>query len=82
MSEVMTVRPFGGLYDEDDENWRQWSQSILKDKTNLVCTNMEVVKLTDLFDEDHRLVAKKQVVEKALDIYLNKPACNHIEYSL
>jgi hypothetical protein len=44
------VSAYGGLYVEEEDNWREWSESILKDKTNLVCTNMEAVKLTDLFD--------------------------------
>ena len=79
-----TIRPikyYGGAYPEFWDNWSTWSQSVLGKGGNLVCTNWEAVPITEFLDFDHRVLAKKEVMKTALGLYLNKPMCNHIEYS-
>jgi hypothetical protein len=78
-----TLRPYkyyGGAFPEFDDNWNPWSQSILTEQ-NLVCTNWESLPITDFLDLDHRTIAQKDNIHKALSLYLNKPACNHIVQS-
>ena len=48
---------------------------------NLVCSNWEAAPITDLLDLDHRTSDKIDNMKKAMALYLNKPACNHIEFS-
>ena len=43
-----------------------------------MCASYEAVPLTDLLDLDHRTLAKKENMKKAMALYLNKPGCNHI----
>ena len=77
------IRPykyFGGAFPEFEDNWNQWSQSILM-KNNLICTNWEAVPITDLLDMDHRIMGKKNIMKTALALYLNKPTCSHIVWS-
>lgn len=78
--EASTVRPYkyyGGAFSESEDNWNEWSSSVLK-KDNVVCTNWEAEPITEFMSLDHRTLAKKDLMKTALGLYLMKPACNHI----
>jgi len=79
-SNIRTYKYFGGEYPELENNWKDWSQSIMRRK-NLVCANWEAVPITDLLELDHRTLSKRDNMRKALGLYLNKPACNHLVYT-
>jgi hypothetical protein len=80
MSHIRPYKYWGGAFPEFDDNWNMWSQSILM-KNNLVCLNWEAVPITDFLELDHRALAKKENMKRALALYLNKPMCNHIKFS-
>ena len=78
------IRPYkylGGAFPEFDDNWNPWSQSIITEQ-NLVCTNWESVPITDFLELDHRTIIWKDNMMTALDIYMDRPACNHIVESV
>jgi|LauGreDrversion4_2_1035121.scaffolds.fasta_scaffold587645_2 hypothetical protein len=77
------IRPykyFGGVFPEADDNWNDWSSSVLM-RENPVCVSWEAEPLTELLALDHRTLSKKAIMETALSLYLRKPACNHIKFS-
>ena len=75
------IKSFGGIYPEltDSGNWNMWASSILRERQNLICAKWEAAPITDLFDYDHRVLPRKENITRALDIFLSRPMCQHIE---
>jgi hypothetical protein len=74
------LHSMGGVFRLNNNTWSDWVGSISDDR-NLVCYKWEAVPISDLFILDSRLANKTRVVREALDLYLNKPACTHLEVS-
>lgn len=79
---VRPIKYFGGMYPEfvDSGNWNMWASSIMN-RQNLICAKWEATPITELFDYDHRVLPKKENITRALDIFLSRPMCQHIEFS-